>query len=903
MFTPGDQVINDRLGLGTVIADMGRTVVVRYPHGIEECEVDTVRRIHTPVQALNEPMWHAPISVITRLQAEAIQSVNDAWGVFSRSRIALLPHQLWVCRQVLSSWPTRWLVADDVGLGKTIEAGLILLPVLARGDVHRVLVLCPASLVEQWQYRMRTMFDIRLARYSAEADSAKADFWGTQHQVVVSLQTLRKDSEGRHERLLEAEPWDLVVVDEAHHLNADEETGPTLGYRLIDKMLTQERIRSMVFFTGTPHRGKHYGFLSLLTLLRPDLFDPGKPLRQQLPQLCRAMIRNNKQNVTDLQGRRLFQSPINRPEQYSYSPEESNFYRMLTEFIATGKAYASTLSSNDGRAVMLVLFAMQKLASSSVAAILRALRGRLARTSEGRQELQRLQAEYEQLEATGELDALSDLDQKIVELSARIRLMSDEEPKLRELIGAAEAVQGETKIAKILSILDKDFAGRAVLLFTEYKATQSLLMSALIDRFGEGCVSFINGDERAEGVVGKDGKARTITETRDVAADQFNRGEVRFLVSTEAGGEGIDLQEQCHSLIHVDLPWNPMRLHQRVGRLNRYGQTKQVEVFTIRNPETVESHIWDKLNVKIGNIMTALSQVMDEPEDLLQLVLGMTSPSLFRELFTEGTSVPKAKLSEWFDSKSARFGGHDVVETVRDLVGHCAKFDFQQVSSQIPRVDLADLRPFFVAMLEINHRKVQEDDRGLHFKTPDAWFKADASIRQNYQGLIFDRNNRDKDAAQKVLGVGHKLVNLAVAEARRQTFSVTMVASKLLPESVYVYRISDRVTTTGATGRAVIVAVKDGREAGLSMLPDWELLQLMNGLVRERGLRRQKAGTVETDRQLLKERIEISIHFLQERLDVLDLPFAVPVVDLTGIIVSGDAVAAETSADEGEEEG
>src|SRR5439155_6282000 len=100
--------------------------------------------------------WDALLQVIHRLQAEAIRSVNVAWGVFSPARMELLPHQLWVCRQVNAGWPARWLVADDVGLGKTIEAGMILMPLLARSVVRRLLILCPASLVEQWQYRMRT---------------------------------------------------------------------------------------------------------------------------------------------------------------------------------------------------------------------------------------------------------------------------------------------------------------------------------------------------------------------------------------------------------------------------------------------------------------------------------------------------------------------------------------------------------------------------------------------------------------------------------------------------------------------------------------------------------------------------------------------------------------------------
>ena len=640
--------------------------------------------------------------------------------------------------------------------------------------------------------RLKRMFDIRLAPYVPQADTANADFWHTHPQVVASLHTLRLDRGDRHNRLLEAPPWDLVMVDEAHHLNSDEEEGPTLGYKLFDRLVSEKKIRSMVFFTGTPHRGKDFGFLSLLKLLRPDLFDPRKPLQQQLPLMRTVVIRNNKQNVTDLKGQRLFQAPKVTPETYEYSREESHFYDMLTDFIATGKAYASTLSQNDSRTAMLVLIAMQKLASSSVAAIRCALEGRLNRIVQGRDQLAELQqkrAEYESLEEVGDLDALSWLDEQIVSISAQLLLMENEEPRLRELISAADAVTEETKIGQILSILDHQFADRQVLMFTEYKATQSLLMSSLINQFGADCVTFINGDERADGVVDARGKQRSMLERREDAAEKFNSGVVRFLVSTEAGGEGIDLQERCFSLIHVDLPWNPMRLHQRVGRLNRYGQTRRVEVFTLRNPSTVESRIWEKLNSKIGSIMRSLGHAMDEPEDLLQLVLGMARPTVFREVFTEGSTVPPDSLAEWFDNKTAQFGGQDALDTVRELIGNCATFDFQEVSSKIPRIDLPDLKPFFVSMLELNRRRVQDDGEQLGFNTPEAWCH-EPGIRTKYAGLIFDRNCRDRDAAQRVLGVGHKLIDLAVQQARNSSANLTLVFPEVL-KGAFV-RISDR---------------------------------------------------------------------------------------------------------------
>ena len=898
----GDQVRSARFGIGTVRLDDGATVIVRFAHGVEECERASLEPLSTPLQALDHGESHVPLEVIARVQAEAIVSVNDTWGVFSRSRIELLPHQLWVCRRVLERWPARWLVADDVGLGKTIEAGLILWPLLSRGRVRRLLILCPASLVEQWQWRLREMFDIRLARYLPELDTPKAGFWDGQTHVVASLQTLRSDHGGRHERLLASEPWDLVLVDEAHHLNADEEAGPTLGYRLIERLDQAQRIDAMVFFTGTPHRGKEFGFWSLLRLLRPDLFDPRKPARAQLPLLNGVMIRNNKQNVTDLRGRRLFQAPRVAIETYAYSPAEAHFYAMLTEFIVTGRAYASGLSGSNGRAVGLVLIAMQKLASSSVAAIRRALRRRLdviTRAEEASRAAAASRsriAEYEAASRDDDLDLASRLEEEIVNLG--LLLMVDEAPRLRELIAAADAVTEETKVAAILSILKMRFAGRPVLLFTEYKATQSLLMSSLIREFGEGCVTFINGDERAEEVVDSHGVVRTVHERRERAAERFNSGEVRFLISTEAGGEGIDLQERCHSLIHVDLPWNPMRLHQRVGRLNRYGKTRQVEVVSLRNPDTVESLIWDRLNAKIDTIMVALREVMDEPEDLLELVLGMTSPSIYRELFAGAQEVPRESLAAWFDRQTSQLGGQDVVDAVRELVGHAARFDYQQVSDRLPRVDLPALRPFFRAMLALNGRRVREDEAGgLSFLTPDEW-RDDRGILPEYEGLLFDRTDRSREVAARIVGVGHRAFDRAVGQAREYGAAVSSIPDTVLPHPLLAFSISDRVTTEATPVRFVTVGVEFGNGDGEHrFLADWELLDRLNEVLSLRGPRRLRAPGPPPDAAAVRPVLELAVRLMEEALPRLDVPFKMPAV--TPLAVLWPSTEAATDSDRG----
>ena len=378
------------------------------------------------------------------------------------------------------------------------------------------------------------------------------------------------------------------------------------------------------------------------------------------------------------------------------------------------------------------------------------------------------------------------------------------------------------------------FQDEQVLFFTEYKATQALVMSALQQRFGKGCVTFINGDERIEGVVDLDGTVRTLSLPRVRAAQDFNAGNVRFLVSTEAAGEGIDLQERCAALIHIDLPWNPMRLHQRVGRLSRYGQTLPVRAITLCNPDTVEARIWDKLNEKIARIQRALSSVMEEPEDVLQLVLGMTSPGLFDELFGNAGAVPRERLSEWFDQRTTTFGGKEVIDTVKSIVGNVRRFDFQQVTEQLPKVDLADLRPFLTNMLHLSRRRVEADGDTISFKTPDEWRRADFALLPEYRDVVFDRSVRGPNAASRVMGAGHRLFDRALAEAQSLSGQVARVPG--LDAPLIVFSVLDRITGRGSQMPRVVVGVLDGSGTEPMVLRDWELLRRLNTIeVRARG--------------------------------------------------------------------
>lgn len=895
--TIGQSVTHPRFGRGQIEYPKGATALVRFKHGIEECTAASLKTISEIEDQLRSDLVLEP-KVLCRSLAEAILSVNDTWGVFSKSRISLLPHQLWVCHRVLRHWPTQFLIADDVGLGKTVEAGLILWPLLARGLVKRLLIICPASLVEQWQFRLRDMFDIRLKTYVPALDTPKSDFWNSNDQVVVSLQTIRDNHAERYKRLLAAEPWDLLIVDEAHHLNADKDTGATQGYRLVDQLVKRNLAQARLFFTGTPHRGKDYGFFALLHLLRPNEFTPRVPPFSQIPRLRNVLIRNNKQNVVDMQGKKLFRPIVNHPTTYLYSAEEAAFYELLTRFISDGRAYASTLESDESRAVILVLIAIQKLASSSIAAIHKAIDGRLRRLQKTEVDLQEARkAQKEAKDLLAKNAELSDLvsdeqrkyEEEILLLTSCLNLVRNEIPSLKKLSAAASAIQGhETKIHKILEVVREKYPQDNVLFFTEYKATQALLMSALIKEFGNACVTFINGDERIDGVIDAQGRSCSFSLKRQDAAEQFNAGKVRFLVSTEAAGEGIDLQESCHVLIHVDLPWNPMRLHQRVGRLNRYGQKKAVEVVTLRNPHTVESKIWEKLNLKIGNIMRSLGSAMDDPEDLLQLVLGVTEPSLFNHLFSEGTCVEPERLSAWFDKKTQTFGGRNAIETVQTLLGNSARFDLGDLH-QIPTKDLSDLQPFFETMLSLNNRRVQKTPDGLSFKTPDNWTVDAPGVRLRYTDLVFSRELRGKDAALRILGVGHQAFDKALEQATAFNEQISLLPGIQHPISVW--SIYDRITSQKGYVHQIVKGICRGKP-----LADWELIDLLNKTIRQKTLKPLSASC-ESD-QLMRV-LEEDKTLLRNQLPRMQLPFEIPEIRLVSVFVPGvidNVSAAQTTA-------
>ena len=385
-----------------------------------------------------------------------------------------------------------------------------------------------------------------------------------------------------------------------------------------------------------------------------------------------------------------------------------------------------------------------------------------------------------------------------------------------------------------------------------------------MERFGRDTVGFMNGDNRLDGVRHPDGRVIALSARREDTCDAFNAGRLRFLVSTEAGGEGIDLQERCSALIHVDLPWNPMRLHQRVGRLNRYGQTRTVRVVSLRNPDTVESMIWEKLETKLNSIMRAIGSAMDEPEDLMQLVLGMSAANLFDGLFSGAVGVGRERLGEWFDLNSGTLGGESAIKAVQDLVGHAQSFDLSDLKD-VPPLDLPDLLPFFENCLVYNRRRPKVEGLALSFKTPEEWLTTHA-IKKSYDNLVFDRKASPSEG--ELMGVGHPLMEKALHQSERILGSLCVVVG--LDAPLLIVEISSRVTDTSMPGSRVVAAVV-AVGGGFELRRDWEVMRLLRAC----SLRSDPVAASDSALQITEWVGSASAH-VQTRFADLKLPFSSP---------------------------
>ena len=519
-------------------------------------------------------------------------------------RVALEAYQLAPTLRLLAKPRPSLLIADDVGLGKTIEAGLALLELMARGRASRVLLVTPPGLLDQWQQELRHKFGLEftLIENASGLSRVQTDLpagvnpWDALPRVITSMDFLKKDTV-RHRALRKR--WDLVIVDEAHALA--ESGTPDNPYRTQRTRLgtaLRDASRGLILLTATPHNGYSHSFRSLLELVEPTLATlKGSPdqiqrridttrIRRMKTQITRRRPDGRKEHV--FPARTIAGIPVD-----GLSPDDRELLHKVGSYCArTSRGAADT---DDAELVGFAMQIVKKRALSSRAALLKTVQHRLeALQKESEREEPPDRAELRDLQAD------LPLGDSAAERAARRILRSaipTEERRRRSEVRALSAIRRlakklpgrDPKIERLVSELRGVFAAdptEKVIVFTEYRDT----LDAVQD--------FLEADAEFAGrsVVLRGGLTRR---QRLARQEEFEQPAIRLLLATDAASEGLNLQRCCRRVIHVELPWNPNRLEQRNGRVDRYGQRREPVLQYLYFPDSPEEDVLDQLVTKI----------------------------------------------------------------------------------------------------------------------------------------------------------------------------------------------------------------------------------------------------------------------------------------------------------------
>ncbi|BAZ47259.1 type III restriction enzyme res subunit (plasmid) [Chondrocystis sp. NIES-4102] len=452
-------------------------------------------------------------------------------------------YQIETAKKVIKQFGGRAMLSDEVGLGKTIEAALICKEYLARGQIKSLLVLTPATLVSQWQVELNEKFAIPTIT-TDERDCNPEEFWHLNERIVASINTAKHKS---HFQYVTEREWDLVIIDEAHHLK----NRRTLNWKLVNAI----HKRFILMLTATPVQNNLVELFNLLTLLKPGLLNTEAQFKQEyvgssngrvpknpekLRQLMREVMVRNTRSVVDIKLPKRFATTITVTPQ----AKERELYEAINQYLRQHPKSIDKLTRNN---------LLMRSGSSSVA---------LTDTIKGLQK----------------------------------RFDHDE---LAFLLKRASGMKNFEKAKQLLDLLQK--STQKTLVFVNYKSTMSYLAKYLAK----------------QGIEHTCFQGSMSLKAKDAAIDSF-RESVNVMLASETGGEGRNLQF-ANTIINYDLPWNPMKIEQRIGRLHRIGQTQDVFIFNFCLANSIEAYILkilhDKINMfelVVGEIDTILGNMGDE---------------------------------------------------------------------------------------------------------------------------------------------------------------------------------------------------------------------------------------------------------------------------------------------------
>jgi len=586
-------------------------------------------------------------------------SLFDPFLAINVSKIDPLPFQIEaVYGYVLKLPKVRFLIADDPGAGKTIMAGLVLKELKLRGVIKRILIVVPGHLKDQWRRELQERFQEPFTLIGRQVMDAHygENVWERENQIITSIDFAKQED---ILNTLANVQWDLVVVDEAHKMAAYRygiTTSKTERYRLGEVL--SKNTKHLLFLTATPHKGDPENYRLFLDLLEPGFFATKEMVKESIDNTENPLfIRRLKEDLKDFDGRPIFTNRYAVTLKFRLSDRERILYNQLSDYVVSQYNKAIQKTSNKGIAFALLI--LQRRLASSTYALYKSLERRKERLEkllkeqdikiktssfdleddEDVEENERWQREkeWESLSVSENKEELKKeiyIINELIAISSEI-INNEEEVKLKELKKAIE--EGFKKIEELQG-------NKKILIFTESRDTMDYLVNK-IKSWGYR-VNFVHGGMSLE---------------ERIEAEKIFKNETEVMVATEAAGEGINLQF-CHIMINYDIPWNPNRLEQRMGRIHRYGQKKDVYMFNIVAEDTREGEVFKKLFEKIEEIKNSLGT--DKVFDIIgDIFYGKNLYQLIIEAVTRAKTIDEIikEIDIVVDS--------DYIQKIKDILG------------------------------------------------------------------------------------------------------------------------------------------------------------------------------------------------------------------------------------------
>jgi superfamily II DNA or RNA helicase len=717
--------------------------------------------------------WRTFVALETKRYRFA--SLYDPLLAMNASKVDPLPHQIEaVYGYVLKLPRIRFLIADDPGAGKTIMAGLIVKELKLRNLAKRILIVVPGHLKDQWRRELKDRFEetfVVIDRGLLDAHYAE-NVWERENQIITSM-----DFAKREDILpsLGSSRFDLVIVDEAHKMSAyryGDKITKTNRYRL-GEILSKVADPHLLFLTATPHKGDPENFRLFMDLLEPGFFATAEMLQESIKNQDNPLfIRRMKEDLKDFEGRPLFLPRYVKTVGFRLSDDEKTLYNDVSRYVK--EQYNKALKSDKRRNVAFALVILQRRLASSTYAILKSLerrKQRLEDLSKGAEKppVPNHAFDFEDVEDLSEEDRWKAEELwETLSVAENRRELESEIETLKDLIGQAKSIiqkESEVKITELKKTMDdlnKKSPNTKILIFTESKDTLDYL-ERRIKSWGYS-VNIIHGGMRLE---------------ERVEAEKIFKNDTQVLVATEAAGEGINLQF-CNLMINYDIPWNPNRLEQRMGRIHRYGQTKEVFVFNLIASDTREGKVLSRLFEKLEEIKIALRS--EKVFDVISEVLYGTNLS---QLLVDAASSARdiGEILEELDIKV----DEDYIGRVKENLGESLAtryIDYTRLKEMAEKARENRLIPeyteafFKKAFLKIGGRIRERKDNFIAVESvpfdirkianEDDFKKRYGSLLRSYPKITFDKDVAFKTQDAEFVSFGHPLFEAILEWAERE---------------------------------------------------------------------------------------------------------------------------------------